>query len=239
MAKSYDALGEALKDYWFNKVTDGEILIQSDIIDDDVMPVHLFFRKYETMPELEQQALNLAKGKVLDIGAGAGCHATYLTKKGIETIGLDISEGACQVMKDQGLDYLYGNLFELPPSPTFNTILLLMNGIGICGTLSKLANLLNVLEKWLAPGGKIIFDSSDVSYLYQDEDGSSWINLNQAYMGDFMFSMSYQNKKSNDFEWTYIDFDSVKKVATENGWQIALIQEGPHYDYLAALSKND
>jgi 2-polyprenyl-3-methyl-5-hydroxy-6-metoxy-1,4-benzoquinol methylase len=238
MANTTDSLGEALKDYWFNQVKDGEILIQSDIIDDDLMPVHLFFREHETMPALEQKALSLATGKVLDIGAGAGCHATYLTKQGIETIGLDISPGACKVMQDQGLDYLAGNLFELTPTPTFNTILLLMNGIGICGSLSKLPSLLDTLEKWLAPGGKILFDSSDVSYLFQDEDGASWINLNQAYMGDFMFSMSYQNNKSEDFEWTYIDFDSVKEVATKNGWHIELIEEGPHYDYLASLSKN-
>lgn len=239
MPAANDALGKALKDYWFNEVKDGEILIQSDIIDDDLMPVHLFFREYATMPALEQKALSLATGKVLDIGAGAGCHATYLNKKGVETIGLDISEGACEVMRNRGLDFLTGNLFDLTPTPTFDTILLLMNGIGICGSLAKLPNLLETLSKWLAPGGKILFDSSDVSYLFQDEDGASWINLNQAYMGDFMFSMQYKNIKSNAFEWTYIDFDSVKKVAIENGWHIELIEEGPHYDYLAALSKND
>lgn len=239
MNADYDALGAALQDYWFNKNKSGEILITSDIIDDDLMPVKLFFRSFEEMPILEQKALLLAKGNVLDIGAGAGCHASYLTKKGINTLGLDISNGACRVMEDQQLPFLEGNLFDLTPTPIYDTILLLMNGIGICGTLEKLPHLLNVLEQWLAPGGRVLFDSSDVSYLYEEEDGGSWINLNQQYQGDFMFSMSYQQQKSPDFEWTYIDFDSVENCARKLGWQVTLLEEGPHYDYLAVLSKHE
>jgi hypothetical protein len=237
MQQNEDSLGEALKDYWFNKELDGEILIQSDIIDDDNMPVKLFFRSFEEMPALEQNALQLASGNILDIGAGAGCHAPYLTSQGKKCMGLDISEGACEVLKDQKLPFLKGNLFELTPEPIYDTILLLMNGIGICGTLEKLPNLLTVLEKWLVPNGQILFDSSDVSYLYEEEDGGSWINLNQQYQGDFSFSMSYKNQQSSDFDWTYIDFESVKNIAEENNWEVSLIAEGPHYDYLASLSK--
>lgn len=234
-----DALGLALSDYWFNHKKDGQISITSDIIDDDDMPVAIFFRNFKEMPPLEQKALSLAKGNVLDIGAGAGCHLAYLKNKDINAIGLDISEGACKVMSDQGFNCLEGNLFELTPSQRFDTIYLLMNGIGICGTKNNLPKLLETLDKWLAPGGKVIFDSSDVRYLYEDEDGSLLVNLNQVYYGDFMFNMAYQTVKSNDFEWSYIDFNSVKDIAENSGWQIELIAEGEHYDYLAALSKHD
>lgn len=233
-----DALGEALKDYWFSEIRNQQIKITSDIIDDDYMPVDVFFRTFEEMPQLEQQALNLARGKVLDIGAGAGCHLNFFKDLGVSAIGLDNSSGACEVMSNRDFSNIHDDIFTYQTNTRFDTIYLLMNGIGMCGTLQKLPEFLNKLTSLLTPDGQLIFDSSDVRYLYEDNDGSMLVNLNQQYYGDFWFTMHYKHIKSAPFQWSYIDFESVDSVAKQLGWKTTLLAEGEHYDYMAKLHFN-
>lgn len=215
MEKYGDPIGKAITDYVRSKRPD-DIIVCSEICEDDIIPIEVLFRNEDEMPELEVLALKEATGKILDVGAGAGTHANYLQNMGKDVTAIDISEGAVAFMQTQGLKSKKINFFDLNDEK-FDTILMLMNGIGIAGTLANLEKTLAHAKTLLNPGGKILCDSSDIKYLYEDEDGSLWVNLNQEYYGNFRFQMKYKKETGPWFDWLYVDFDSLFNVAKNVG----------------------
>lgn len=202
----------------------------------DYLPVSHLFRNYHEMPQLEQTALQHCKGRVLDLGAGTGSHALWLQKQGLETDAVEISPGACLVMQKRGVKkIIQKDIFELPPHPQYDTILMLMNGIGIAGTINRLKEFFTLAKKLLAPGGQILVDSSDLRYLFIDDDGSILINLNDKYYGEVEYRMSYNGQKGRRFPWLFIDDQLLAHYAGQNGFHFERIAEGEHFDYLARL----
>lgn len=228
-----DPIGKAILDYAkFKKPAD--IIVSSDLCEDDIIPVEVLFRSFEEMPELEKQALSLSRGKVLDVGAGAGVHALYLQDMGLQVDAIDLSEGAVQHMKSQGIKASKQDFFQYTGGP-YDTILMLMNGIGIAGKLSNLERTLEHAKSLLKPGGQILCDSSDIKYLYEDEDGSVWIDLNNEYYGNFHFWMSYRKERGTRFDWLYADFDSLFKAAKNVGLKASRVYDKDDH-YLAQLT---
>ena len=226
-------MGAAILDYQ-TKGKAGKLSILSSMFDEDEMPVKHLFRNLEEMPMLEQKALSLAKGKVLDVGAGAGCHALALQAQSIAVKAIDISPLSCEAMELRGvMDAECINLFDEHLETGFDTILLLMNGTGIAGKIENLPVLFNRLKALLNKGGQILIDSSDIKYIYENEDGSFDINLNAAYYGEVDYQMVYKDVKGDSFDWLYVDFPLLKSIAESCGLHGELIAEGEHYDYLA------
>lgn len=226
-------MGAAILDYQ-TKGKAGKLSILSSMFEEDEMPVKHLFRNLEEMPMLEQKALSLAKGKVLDVGAGAGCHALALQTQSIAVKAIDISPLSCQAMLQRGVkDVECINLFDEHLESGFDTILLLMNGTGIAGKIENLPALFNRLKALLNKGGQILIDSSDIKYIYENEDGSFDINLNAAYYGEVDYQMVYKDVKGDSFDWLYVDFPLLKSIAESCGLHGELIAEGEHYDYLA------
>ena len=226
-------MGAAILDYQ-TKGKAGKLSILSSMFEEDEMPVKHLFRNLENMPMLEQKALSLAKGKVLDVGAGAGCHALALQAQSIAVKAIDISPLSCEAMELRGvMDAECINLFDEHLETGFDTILLLMNGTGIAGKIENLPALFNRLKALLNKGGQILIDSSDIKYIYENEDGSFDINLNAAYYGEVDYQMVYKDVKGDSFDWLYVDFPLLKSIAESCGLHGELIAEGEHYDYLA------
>ena len=226
-------MGAAILDYQ-TKGKAGKLSILSSMFEEDEMPVKHLFRNLEEMPMLEQKALSLAKGKVLDVGAGAGCHALALQAQSIAVKAIDISPLSCEAMELRGvMDAECINLFDEHLESGFDTILLLMNGTGIAGKIENLPALFNRLKALLNKGGQILIDSSDIKYIYENEDGSFDINLNTAYYGEVDYQMVYKDVKGDSFDWLYVDFPLLKSIAESCGLHGELIAEGEHYDYLA------
>ena len=226
-------MGAAILDYQ-TKGKVGKLSILSSMFDEDEMPVKHLFRNLEEMPMLEQKALSLAKGKVLDVGAGAGCHALALQAQSIAVKAIDISPLSCEAMELRGvMNAECINLFDEHLETGFDTILLLMNGTGIAGKIENLPALFNRLKALLNKGGQILIDSSDIKYIYENEDGSFDINLNAAYYGEVDYQMVYKDVKGDSFDWLYVDFPLLKSIAESCGLHGELIAEGEHYDYLA------
>lgn len=226
-------MGAAILDYQTSGKA-GSLRVLSSMFEEDEMPVKHLFRKFEDMPKLEQKALTLARGKVLDVGAGAGCHALTLLEKGVDVKAIDISPLSCDAMRLRGIKNVECiNLFDIHLSETFDTILLLMNGTGIAGKIENLPILFNRLKALLNKDGQILIDSSDLKYIYENEDGSFDINLNGAYYGEVDFQMIYKNIKGDYFDWLYVDFPLLKSIAENCGLHGELVAEGEHYDYLA------
>ena len=230
---SKDPIGEAILDYATTK-NPADIIVTADLCDDDIIPVEVLFRLFDEMPSIEQKALSLCKGRVLDVGAGAGPHASYLLDQGLKVIAIDTSEGAVQYMKQQGINAKQLDIHALK-NEKFDTILLLMNGLGIAGSLGELPAFLIHLKSLLNPKGQILCDSSDVAFLYEEEDGSYWMDLNAEYYGNFKFQMHYKKASSEVFNWLYVDYDNLHKVATACGFTSNRIEVDEHH-YLAKLS---
>ena len=230
-----DPMGAAIYDYFRNGRA-AKLRVFSSQFDEDEIPVADLFREYEQMPYLEKMALGLAQGSILDVGAGSGCHSIALEKMGKHTTAIDISPLSVQVMKERGVNAYQIDLFDDSFKGNFDTVLMLMNGSGIIGTTNNMANFFGRMKQLLAPGGFILMDSSDLRYLYEDEDGSFEVNLADDYYGQLDYQMKYKNIKGEIFDWLYVDFQTLSYYASQNGFKAELIAEGEHYDYLAKLS---
>ncbi len=237
MADNKDAMGTAIMDYHYGKGL-APLKVLSSMFDDDEMPVPYLFRKEKDMPEMERRAIKIASGKVLDIGAGAGCHSLALQERGFDVTAVELSPLSCEVMRERGVrNVVCGDVMSVDFGHKFDTILLLMNGIGIAGKIALLPKFLGRMKELLADGGQIITDSSDLKYIYENEDGSFDINLNGNYYGEVDFQMAYKGIKGEPFDWLYIDFPLLKSIASGEGLQCEKIMDGEHYDYLARLAK--
>ncbi|SHJ09657.1 Methyltransferase domain-containing protein [Mesonia phycicola] len=233
--KNPDIFGQAVADFYFENQPEN-IVVHSTDFDDDEIPTNYLFRSYQEMPPLEQKALQLAKGKVLDVGCCAGSHALYLQEKGIEVKAIDISKGAIEIAKQRGVKNAVSEDFFSIENVKFDTILMLMNGSGIIGKLNKLTHFFQHIKTLLTPNGSVLIDSSDLRYLFEeDEDGGIWVDPNQYY-GELTYTISYKGETSASFNWLYVDFNSLQLAAQSNGFICELIKEGQHFDYLAKLS---
>ena len=232
----HDPMGAAIRDYHLRGKA-ARLRVMSSMFDEDEMPVDHLFRTFDEMPHLEQKALNMAYGKVLDIGAGAGCHALALQERGLDVKAIDISPLSCEVMKERGIkDVECVNLFCKQLQGKYDTLLLLMNGTGIAGKLSQLPALLNRLKELLSEEGQILIDSSDLKYIYENEDGSVDIDLNAPYYGEVDYQMQYRDIKGEPFDWLYTDPMLLASVSKQCGLQCQIMEQGEHYDYLAKLT---
>ena len=232
----HDPMGAAIRDYHLRGKA-ARLRVMSSMFDEDEMPVDHLFRTFDDMPHLEQKALNMAYGKVLDIGAGAGCHALALQERGMDVKAIDISPLSCEVMKERGIkDVECVNLFCKQLQGKYDTMLLLMNGTGIAGKLSQLPALLNRLKELLSEEGQILIDSSDLKYIYENEDGSMDIDLNAPYYGEVDYQMQYRDIKGEPFDWLYTDPMLLASVSKQCGLQCQIMEQGEHYDYLAKLT---
>ena len=230
-----DPMGAAIADYFTHRKAE-KLRVFSSQFDEDEIPVDQLFRSYHEMPKLEQLALQMATGDILDVGAGSGCHALALQEMRKEVCAIDISPRSVEVMGKRGIKNVRQiNLFDNHFLETFDTILMLMNGSGIIGKLENMSVFFQKMKQLLRPGGCILMDSSDLRYLFEDEDGSFLIDLAGDYYGEIDFQMQYKNIKGDSFDWLYVDFQTLSLYAAEFGFEAELVKEGEHYDYLACL----
>lgn len=231
-------MGAAIYDF-FNSGKAGRLRVFSSQFDEDEIPVPTLFRSYNEMPSVEQTALRLSTGKILDVGAGSGCHTLALREMGKDATAIDISPLSVKVMQERGLNARLVNLFALQLCESFDTILMLMNGSGIIGKLEHLGDFFQRMKLLLRPGGCVLMDSSDLKYLFEEEDGSYLIDLAGDYYGEIDFRMQYKQVKGDTFDWLYIDFDTLSLYASQYGFKAEMVEEGTHYAYLAKLTLKD
>jgi len=186
------------------------------------------------MPKIEKKALKMCKGKVLDIGCGAGSHGLYIQNNmKMSVIGIDDSKRAVEVSKERGLKKVVLKSIWDYKAEGFDTILLLMNGMGIAKSIDNLSPFLLHLKKKLNHGGQILVDSSDLIYLFDEEDIALW-EKDKLYYGEVDYGISFENN-TESFPWLYIGFEKLEKIAKKNNLKCELIIKGDNYDYLAKI----
>lgn len=221
-----DALGQSLLDEWTG-VRKEKLWTDAPNFAPEEFPVPHLMRTYEGMPQLERDLLGHARGRVLDIGAAAGGHSLHLQDRGLEVEALELSPGACEVMRHRGVKQVHeADLWNFQPKSGYDSIVLLMNGLGLAGTLDRLPAFLLHLRRWLNPGGQLIFDSSDVTYLYEGVG-----TPDDRYYGEFRYRLRYKAVLSSWFPWVFVDPEQLKRVLAEVQGTWSLRLDGPHYDY--------
>lgn len=238
-----DIFGKALLDYYHTHFKHPEtseqienIITWTNISDKDELPLAYLFRSYDDMPELEKIALRHCKGKILDVGCGAGNHALHLQTNGFEVKAIDLSEGAAKVCQLRGLHEVE-QIDVLNLKEKFDTILLLMNGTGIFQTLENAYVYLSHLKSLLNPNGQILIDSTDILYMYQDENGQLEEDLPDRYYGELDYFYSYKGEEEYGMQWLYLDFEKLESMAKDVGLSCEVVFEGEQSAYLARLSK--
>jgi len=230
-----EVLGHALSAYYAGDNT-ASLIVHSPDFDPDVQAVSHYFRRLSEMPEIERDALDRVSDTILDVGAAAGSHSLELQLRGFDVTALELSAEACRIMKARGVSkVLNSNIFADAPGK-FDTVLMLMNGIGLVQTIEGLIHFLEHIKNFLNPGGQILFDSANLIYLFDDEDSNeARIDLNARYYGEIEFVMEYAGIKSESFSWLYIDFDTLCYYAEQTGFTPELITQDKSFQYLARL----
>src|SRR5699024_12773806 len=139
-------------------------------------------------------------------------------------------------MKIRGVTHpIHHDFFTLPPTSTYDTLLFLMNGIGLAGELKMLKKTLQQAEKLLNPGEQILFDSSNIQYLYEDYK----IEKPNYYFGEITYQYEYKGEKGILFKWLFIDQESLIKIADEENWLIQFLYEDENDQYLVRMTKRE
>ena len=231
-----DILGQAMTDYYQGisgprglgkRQAAAKLWVNNRYGPREEMPVKVYFRDMSNMPELEWVALQQCRGKILDIGAGAGSHALALQQLGQDVTALDISPLLATLMVNRGVkNVIRQDFFELDGG-VYDTLILLMNGIGLSGTLDGLRRFFDKARNLLRPGGQLIFDSSDIAYLYKGK-----LPIGPDYYGAIFYQYEYKRQASDWFQWLFIDRQTLTQLAAQEGWKTELLFDDGHDQFL-------
>ena len=230
-----DLMGRAIWDYYYQENSE-DLQTETSISELDDLPVSYLFRDYQEMNALEKKALDLSFGKVLDVGSGAGSHSLYLqNERKLEVTALDISPKSIEVCKATGVKNAICEDLLRFSEKNFDTVLLLMNGTGIFQSLEHIDQYLQKLKSLVAENGQILIDSTDILYMYdQDEDGGVLIPAT-GYYGELDYYLHYKGESELPMKWLYLDFDTLENAAIANGFKIQKIEQLED-SYLAQLT---
>ena len=230
-----DLMGRAIWDYYYDENPE-DLQTETSISELDDLPVSYLFRDYQEMNALEKKALDLSFGKVLDVGSGAGSHSLYLqNERKLEVTALDISPKSIEVCKARGVkNTICEDLLQFSEK-NFDTVLLLMNGTGIFQSLEHIDQYLQKLKSLVAENGQILLDSTDILYMYdQDEDGGVLVPA-KGYYGELDYYLHYKGESEEPMKWLYLDFDTLENAAIANGFKIKKVKQLED-SYLAQLT---
>lgn len=231
--KEKDPLGIMLSDF-YDGDSDAFLNVWSSTLEMSSMQGSTMFREFETMSKVEKCAIEACRGRVLDVGAGAGCHSLTLQSRNFDVDAIDISPGCVEVMRRRGVKNSYQRNILAPSTCRYDTLLMLMNGIGISGSLHGLNLFIQQLDSLLAPGGQLLADSTDLSSNFL-KNGESVYNEKGDYCGETDFVMIYKGLRSDPFSWLYVDFELLQTICSYHGFRCDKLIEAEEKQFLARI----
>jgi len=241
----WKGMGLALLDY-HNGDKEAAIITRCSDGEIDHVRAEVFFREPFDYPFIEAAAVNSCYGRLLDIGAGAGCHALDLQDRGLDVTAIDTSPEAVHVMKERGIrDARVAEYLSLD-NEKFDTLLLMMNGIGFVGNLEGLYNFLIESKRLLKKNGQLLFDSADLADEDTRPDDSEileWLGSfkdnNTAppeYFGSLEYRIEYKGILYPKLYWLFIGPVLLAHFAQKCGWYCEIMFYQEDGKYLARLS---
>ena len=217
---------------------DASLVVYDDYERDEV-PVAYFFRQEEEFPELEQVALRHCRGRVLDVGAGSGCHTLALQERGLEVTAIEVLPGLVEILRERGVrDARVATWMDLEAEP-FDTVLMMMNGLGLAETLPGLQGFFRDARRLVKPDGQVLAGSTDVRVYMEAKAGQSGrpVRPDGRYLGELHFQLEFQGRKGPPFGQLYVDPETLGQYARREGWSCELLLAPDEYGhYLARLT---
>jgi hypothetical protein len=189
----------------------------------DPLPVSYFFREPSAMGAVDRAALELARGVVLDVGACAGAHSVPLVERGLSVTALDVITEAVDILRDRGVvGARVQSVWTFEASTRFDTILALMNGTSVAGTLAGLVPLLERLRGLIASDGQLLIDSTQ---LEEDLEGAAELH----------YQLEYDGERGPPFPQLFVGEAELERAARGAGWFTEVV-EREESRYLARLT---
>lgn len=230
----------ALRDY-HDGARDATIIVHSDRGEHEELPVAVFFRGPDELFPFEHAALLLCRGRVLDVGAGTGVHSLYLQERGHNVVAIDVMPAAVEIMRERGVrDARLIGVHEAISTwddERFDTILMMMNGIGILGTLAGLDDFLGKVGRLLAPGGQILLDSGPANIVGEADEAAEATSADEdRYPGEAWIELEYNGEKGPPFRELYADSETLTERAEAAGWRVEIAHREGYGGYVARLT---
>ena len=180
------------------------------------LPASYFFREPSAMGAVDRAALELARGEVLDVGACAGAHAVPLVRAGHVVTAIDVIPEAVEILEGRGVPGArVASVWTFEPSTRFDTILALMNGTSLAGTMRGLVPLLARLRELVASDGQLLIDSTEL-----DEVGGEELH----------YQLEYDGERGPPFPQLFVGEAELERAAEEAGWSFEVVaREEPRY----------
>ena len=225
----------ALVDFYSGNLDAAFTIRRDDGFEQQVFAAPFF--NVEHYPPLEIRAMGECYGNILDIGSATGRHSLELLRRGFKVTSLDILPEMEAIMKSRGLtDVVIADVFRFF-GPRYDTLLMLMNGIGMTGSIDGLTRFLQLAHDLTVPGGQIVCDSIDVS-VTTDPQHLAYRKNNLAsgrLAGQQSFVMVYHGEDSVRFDWLHIDFQSFSDLCDSTDWNATLLEVEDDGHYLCKL----
>jgi SAM-dependent methyltransferase len=233
-----DAYGGMLHDRFMGKRT-FEIVERSDGLI-DAYPSN-YFVTYDKWSRHEKQAIRYAKGRVLDIGAGAGRVSLYLQKKGCDVLATDISPLAIKVCKLRGVRKARViPIMELAPRlGTFDTIVMYGNNFGLFGSFLRAKLLLRRFYRMTSPDARLIVESNDI-YKTDNPDHLAYQKANRSrgrMSGQIRLRVRYRRHCTPWFDYLMVSRDEMKDILKSTGWEVERFFRSDSSSYTAVIRK--
>ncbi|PLX00080.1 MAG: SAM-dependent methyltransferase [Marinilabiliales bacterium] len=228
-----DPFGFAVSDY-LSGIRGTAIMVYSNLTEPDIISVDYLFRSYKEMPELEQIALKECSGLILDVGACAGAHMLELQQQGKETEGIDTSEKIVTLLKQRNLIAYHADFYRYDIS-RYDTILLLMNGLGIAGTVNGLHKMMQKFSDNMKEGAQVLADSSDIAYMFDDEQSMKDWSTEVEYYGELKYQIEYKDVLGAEFNWLFADFNLIRDIAEKYQLKAELLFEDQNNQFLCRI----
>jgi SAM-dependent methyltransferase len=236
MLKNYqDAFGHMMKDFLDGVLHNTPVVERDDgNIDTDNNPEYYFSTFKQWLPG-EQKAMEFVKGRVLDIGCGAGRHALYLQGKGLKVVGIDNSPLALEVVRKRGVkNTKLCSISQISKKlGMFDTVLLLGSNFSLVGTPEKAKRILDRIDSATNEGARIIAQTLD-PYDTGDPDHLSYHAANRAagkWGGQAKIKYRYRKYATPWFDFLMVSRDEMKNLLEGTNWEIYkfIDSEGPVY----------
>lgn len=209
-------------------------IVVYDDFERDEVPLSYFFRSPSDFPQYERTALDLCRGRVLDIGAGSGCHSLALQERGLEVTAIEIAPALVEILRERGVrDARVATWKSLRAEP-FDTVLMMMNGLGLAETCSGLRKFLRHAHRLVRRDGQLLADSTDVRVRMDVEAGQTGAleRRDGRYVGDLHFQLEFAGRKGPPFPQLYVDAQTLIRSAREESWDCEIIcpvDDSGHY----------
>lgn len=242
MKDSEDAFGHLMYDYYLKREGTGEIVERDDGFVNVSGGGEAYFSEYDDWPEYEKIAMQFVRGRVLDIGCGAGRHSLFLQEKGHETVSIDNSPLAIEVSKQRGV--LNAHLVSITDLSSdigiFDTILMLGNNFSLFGSPSTAKELLGKFCTFTAEQGRIIAQTRD-PYQTDKAEHLEYHASNKKkgkLPGEAIIRIRYKKYATSWFNFMLVSQEEMRTILEATGWKATEFIDGENGLYVAIIEKS-